>query len=118
MLKMVLLSAVGNTKVGEQPVVKVEDVNFAYAMVKYYYENITEFVKNNLYSSQREMKLNKVLNLIRGTDEDGLSSADFAKKCSFLNTNERMDIIKDLKEANRICITQGETGGYVFHYLN
>lgn len=118
MLKIVLLSAISNTELGKLPIVKPADVDFGYKLINYYLDNIIDFVKDNLYASPRDMKLNKVLNAIKRS-EKGLTNIELARQCSFLNINERIDIIKDLKEANRIVIepvVDGE-GQYTFHYL-
>ncbi len=102
MLKITLISAIGNTKLGKLPVVKPEDVEFSYQLVKYYFQNIKGFVRDNLYESQREMRLNKVLNIIKSAGDEGLTNVGLAQKTKYLSTHERVDYIKDLKEANRI----------------
>jgi hypothetical protein len=121
MLKIVLVSAISNTKdLNTLPIVKPGDVEFAYQLINYYLDNIVDFVKDNLYASQREMKLNKVLNAIKNAKEDGLTNIQLARQCTFLPTNERIDIIKDLKESNRIVIEpieNPEEGQYKFYYL-
>lgn len=120
MLKVIMISAVGNTDVDNLPVVKPSDVEFGYNLIKYYFQNIQGFVKDNLYESHREMKLNKVLNIIKEAGEEGLTNVDLANKCKFLSSGERIDFIKDLKEANRIYIKADEenTGAsYRFFYL-
>ncbi len=120
MLKITLISAVGNTEVNEKPVVRPIDVGFAYQMVNYFYDHIIDFVKDNLYESERGRKSNKILNIIKKADDEGITNIQLAQKCKFLSTHERIDIIKDLKEANQISIQsigEDEEGQLKFFYL-
>lgn len=120
MLKIVMISAISNIEVDGLPVVKPNDVEFGYKLIKYYYQNIKSFVKDNMYESQREMKLNKVLNYIKQAGDEGLTNVELAQKCKFLSTNERIEYIKDLKEANRIMMKSDDENNnvsYRFFYL-
>lgn len=120
MLKVVMISAIGNTEVDGLPVVRPDDVNFGYQLIKYYFQNIRGFVQDNLYESQREQKLNKVLNTIKQAGDEGLTNVELANRCKFLSTHERIDFIKDLKEGNRIMIKADEennNASYRFFYL-
>ena len=62
--------------------------------------------KDHLHGKQLKAiyKLNKVLNIIKEAGSKGLRNDELANKCKFLTTFEKTDIIKDLKEANRISI--------------
>ena len=119
MLKISLISAIGNIE-DKLPVVKPADVEFGYQMVKYYFQTIRGFVQDNLYESQREMKLNKVLNLVKGAKDEGLSNVDLARKTKYLSNHERQEYISHLKEANRLYIQVDESennNSYRFYYL-
>lgn len=119
MLKIVMISAIGNVSVGELPLVKPNDVEFGYTLIKYYYQHIKGFIKDNLYETTREMKLNKVLNIIKEVGNEGLTNVELAQRCKFLSTSERLDYIKDLKEANRIFIKADEdnTNNAVYRFF-
>ena len=117
MLKITLISAIGNTELDKLPVVRIEDVEFGYQMVKYYFQNIRSFVRDNLYESQREMKLNKVLNLIKSAKDEGLSTVDLARKTKYLSNHERHEYITHLKEANRLLIKTDDDTNFRFYYL-
>lgn len=117
MLKVVLLSAIGNTELDKLPIVKPGDVEFGYQFIKYFYDHITDFISDNLYESVRGLKVNKVLEIIRHAGNDGIDNAKLTEKCKFLSIHERMEIIKDLKESNKINITTDNNQSYIFHYL-
>lgn len=117
MMKLALISAVSNAELYSKPIVSVQDVEFAHQLVLYYYQNIVGFVKDNLFESARGMKLNKILKIIKEAGEKGLTNTQLAQKCSNFPVYERMDIIKDLKEGNRIEIEPCEGNVYKFIYV-
>jgi len=120
MMKMVLISAISNTKAGGLPLVRVSDVEFGHQMIQYYFQSIKGFVADNLFESHRGAKLNKVLNIIKGA-EDGLTNVELAQQMKSMNANERKEMIMDLKEAGRIYIEpyqeEGSSASVKFHYI-
>ena len=103
LLKIALLSSVSNM-VGK-PLVKKEDVEFAYNMVIYYFHSIKEMAENNIFRNKTEEDTAKVLRIIKSSGEKGLSTRDLSRKARWLKKRERDEILKDLLENNFITLS-------------
>jgi hypothetical protein len=104
MMKIVLVSAIGNTKVDGLPKVQKSDVEFAYAVINFYFQSIEGFVNDNLFDSQRGSKVNNILRLIKERGEEGLRSSDLTKMTKSTTFSERNEIIKDLIHSAQISV--------------
>ena len=118
MMKMCLVSAVGNMKVDGIPKIGVHDVEFAYGMVNFYYQSIEGFVNDNLYDSHRGNKVNTILRLIKDKGSEGLKSSDLTKMTKSTTMSERNEIIKDLVHSAQISVEPDtESDGVIFKEL-
>jgi hypothetical protein len=109
MLKLILLSAVSNTKVGTLPKVQVNDVKFGYALTMYFYENVSKFIKDSLYENTRVRSLKKILGFIKEAGPEGITSGELVKLCLTMSQSDRKEILIDLKESNQISVEKGTT---------
>ena len=95
MLKAVLLHAVGRAEF-KKPVVEVVDVDFGYALIKYYYASISSIVEKYIFKNTREHKLLTVLAKIRFYGVEGITKARLMRETRDLSSKERNEILEEL----------------------
>ena len=104
MLKIALIHSLSNMGF-KDPIVDEDDVRFAYAMVKYFFEIIKELAENNIFRNKAEEDTNKVLLIIKSKGKKGISRRELSNNTRFLKARERDDIIKDLLDNNFIYLS-------------
>jgi len=94
MVKLVIVSACCRT-VQDVPVIQKKDVDFAYALIMYYYETIGEVVDKYIFENKTQMNSQKVINTI--ADNGGfMIKEELYKKTRTLTKRERDNILEDL----------------------
>jgi len=102
MMKIVLVSAISNTKVEHLPVVEDRDVKFAYQLIKFFYQSINGFINDNLYDSYRGRQVNEILKIVAAGGEEGVTTADLARIAKSMTSRDRQEILRDLVHSNQI----------------
>lgn len=115
MMKIALVSAIGNTEVDMIPKVDVKDVEFAYKLVNFYFQSIEGFVNDNLFDSQRGHKVNTILRIIKSAGIKGIASTELTRLTKSTTLAERQEILKDLIHSAQIAVKDNNDGlGTVF----
>lgn len=117
MLKVVLISAVGNTSIDSLPKITVSDVEFGYQLVNFFFQSIEGFVNDNLHDSQRGLKVNTILRLIKQSGDNGISSTDLTKLTKSVTMKERQEILSDLMHSAQISMEKMEDNVILFKEL-
>ena len=101
MLKFVMISAIGQSR-GSEPVVRIEDVEFGYSLIKYFFFHISSFVKGNLFETQRGNKASKISRIIKDGGKQGVLNSTLCSLTQDIYTREREDILNDLQTAKKV----------------
>lgn len=115
MLKIVLINAVSNAKIHHIPIVNIEDVEFGYKFIRYFYSNIEEFIENTLHDNDREKNVNKILHLIKKAGKKGINNMELVKQSKSIRPNERLEIVKDLVEGQQVIRKEKIINNNVIH---
>lgn len=120
MMKLALISAIGNTVIGRLPVVSVKDVEFAFQYIMYFYQSISNFVEASLHDDERSFRFNKMLQFIKSYGTVGVTNIELVKFCKFVNPRERLELLKDMYEGQlitqKIEVKEGKTL-HIFIYI-
>lgn len=114
MVKIVMIHAASRTNMNE-PKVDLDDVEFAYKTILYYYNTISKVVDKYIHGSYQEEITSKLYNIIR--DNNGLTKTELVRKTRFLDKYKRQNILIDLVEAGEIVITTDENAQEVYKCL-
>lgn len=101
MVKIMIIHSCGRANF-EVPVIEIIDVDFAYQMTLYYYNNMKQIVNKYLFNNLTELKTNKVLELLETAGLEGLTSKQLLNKTRQLSRRDRKEIVESLLEANII----------------
>lgn len=100
MVKLVMVSSCCRT-IQDVPVIQKEDVEFAYQLIMYYYENVEEVVEKYIFENRVQMNSQKILNTLK--DNGGkMTLTDLYQKTRNLTKRERENIIEDLESASLV----------------
>lgn len=100
MVKICTLSAI--SRHGPEAIIEKIDVDFAYDLVLYYYENMKEMVSKLIYDNQNEKNYADVLKFIPKVGEDGISKQSLSKKTRSLGKRKRDELLVELEENGEI----------------
>lgn len=100
MIKLVIISAACRVTT-DVPVIQKKDVDFAYALIMYYFETIGEVVDKYIFENKTQMNSQKVINTIE-TNGGFMTKEELYKKTRTLTKRERKNIIEDLLESGLI----------------
>lgn len=115
MLKIIMLSAVSNTDEGKLPKVTIQDVEFGYELIQFFYSQINEFIENTLHDNDRSRNVNKILYLIKKSGKEGISNIDLLKQSKSIRPQERQEIVRDLYETQMITKKESIINNTVIH---
>jgi len=102
MLKIAMIHAVSRQLFKKPIKVEVEDVIFANATVRYYYEVIQEVIGESIFDNQYENNRNKISTIVTASGEEGIAKQALTKKVRHLKKREREEILEDLIESGEI----------------
>lgn len=116
MVKIVLIHAV--SRCGRAlPTVDIDDVNFGFATIQYYYSYISYFVSKNIYSSKNERNIEMIKGVIKKGGKKGIPLHTLYLQTKKLTKYERDGILKDLEEMEVISkIRETRNGKQCFIY--
>lgn len=120
MLKISLVHAVSRQLLKEaEIVVDVEDVIFANATVRHYYQVIQEVIGESIFDNQYENNRNKIHSIIKATEENGIAKNELTRKVRYLKKREREEILEDLIESGEVelvAVKRSTTNRTVYVY--
>ncbi len=115
MLKVTLISAISNTPDNQLPKVTVDDVKFGYDLIQHFYSQINAFIETTLHDNDRSKNVNKILYLIKKSGQNGLSHIELVNQSRSIRPQERVEIIKDLFEGQKISKKESIEDNIVIH---
>ncbi|QDP61649.1 MAG: putative bifunctional DNA primase/polymerase [Prokaryotic dsDNA virus sp.] len=120
MLKIAMIHAVSRQFLKKlKIVVDVEDVVFANQTIKYYYSVVQEVIGESIFDNQYENNRNKIVTIIKSTEDKGIAKQELTKKVRHLKKREREEIIEDLIESEEIelvAIKREKTNRTIYAY--
>jgi hypothetical protein len=110
MCKITLIHSVSRVGVGEMPKISVEDVQFGYETILYYFSNIEKIVEKYIHEGFQEKKVAKFLNVL---EENGgkMTKSLLAKRTRWMNKRERDAMLIDLAEMGDIIVESASVEG-------
>jgi hypothetical protein len=100
MIKICILSAVSRR--GRDALIDIEDVEFGYNLVLYYFDNMKEKIESLVYTNQNERVYTEVLKYIPLKGGEGISKQKLALKTRALGKKKRDEILTELEENGEI----------------
>lgn len=99
MIKLVIIHSASRVAF-EVPIISLEDVNFGYETIKYFFSNVEDVINRYVFANPYEKELMTILNIIR--DDGEISKRDLAKATRYMKLKERENILKDLIDSEVI----------------
>lgn len=97
MTKVVIISAAART-IQDVPTIQIEDVEFAYKLIMFYKDNISEIIDRYIFENKTQMNAQKILNLV--VDHGGvISMVELNQKTMYLSERERKSILESLESS-------------------
>jgi hypothetical protein len=100
MIKIVMVHCASRAN-NQVPDIELEDVNFGYDLITYYFSTMREVVEKYIFESHAERNVVKVLMSI---PKEGVSKTDLFKRTRGIAKRERESIIQDLIDNEQIFI--------------
>jgi len=119
LLKISLIHAVSRQLFTPTIIVDVEDILFANQTVRYYYQVIQEVIGESIFDNQYENNRNKIFNIIKTADSQGIARNKLTRKVRYLKKREREEILEDLLESGEIelvAVKKEDTNRTVYVY--
>jgi hypothetical protein len=98
--KIALIVAIGDSKEGEQPIIRPEHVDYATKISRYLIDNLHDAVESKISDNNQEKEVKKMLNLIRSHKK--MSQSEITRKFQHLKSTERKDVLHTLIESGHV----------------
>ena len=103
MCKITLIHSVARLRVGAQPKVTVEDVQFGYETILYYFHNIGKIVENNVHDSFQERLISQVKEYILKKGGE-VTKKQLTDKTRSMNRRQREQLVLDMVDAGELVV--------------
>lgn len=120
MLKLILLSTISNTQEGQLPKASIQDVEFGFNMVQFYYTQINDFIEETLHENDHSRHQSKIMFMIKKAGKAGLTMVDLYRQTRYVKSKDRDGIITDLLLSKMIKQSESIVNNSVirvFHYI-
>jgi Protein of unknown function (DUF3987) len=101
MTKVVMISAVSRHEM-EIPEVDIQDVEFGYETIMYYYENMQDIVRNYIHDNKESAESSRILKIIDDSQE--ISKPDLVRLTRFIDKKKRESLLLDLIDSGQISV--------------
>jgi hypothetical protein len=95
----------------KEPIINLVDVNFAYGMIKFYLDKLSNLVQDNIHENFIEKLRNKVLKTIGTSGDKGMSVAELNRSTRGLKKRDRDEIVRELIDSYEIIAEHKTLGG-------
>ncbi|MBF0310618.1 MAG: DUF3987 domain-containing protein [Magnetococcales bacterium] len=85
-----------------QPLIRDEDALWAIALVRYAVNTFIEDVERFVADNQTEQNHKRVLGIIQGTGQEGITNRDLTRRTQFLDRRQRQEVVQALLDAGQI----------------
>ena len=106
MLKIIMIHAASRVIAGELPVVDIDDVNFGYKTMLYYYDTVKEIVRDHIHDGKVDATAKKFINHIRTSSP--ITKSELTRTTRWLDKRTRDNLLSELSEGGNIHIERRE----------
>ena len=100
MIKLVIIHACSRVN-NDVPIINMDDVEFGYKTILFYYETITEVVKKYIFANNQEKDATTILNLMRDNGGE-ITKTQLSRKTRGMVKRHRESLIEDLLDSEQI----------------
>ena len=103
MTKITMIHAASRTEVGNFPLVDIQDVEFAYRTILYYFRTIKSIVRDYIHEGPNDRITSKVTSIIKSNSP--ISKSDLTRATRSINKHQRDYILNDLIDIGDVAVS-------------